>query len=193
VEESYPRVFNKGRIPIYFEHFKRAGEEVKALTEEMGIEWDTADYTPLLDWKPCRSHELKDAEFDLWLINHKLPFYTLGFTAENPWLNEMCERNGTVFNVGVNSGTAAAKEIHEGDRIWIETPSGRRAQAIARLTEGLHPEVVSIPGIFGRWMTGNPELRGKGVHFNSLLEYSFEDMDKVSAALDSCVKVKIYR
>ena len=57
--------------------------------------------------------------------------------------------------------------------------------------EGVHPEVVLVPGIFRRWMTGNPELAGKGVHFNSLLEYSFEDTDEVSAALDSCVKVKI--
>ncbi len=193
VEESYPRLSNKGRIPIYFEHFKRAGEEVKKVTEEMRVQWDTSDYTALLDWKPCGSHELKNPEFDLWLVNHKLSYYTFTFSAENPWLNEMCERDGRVFNIGINTETAKRKGITNGDAVWIETPSGKKAQAIARLTEGIHPEVISVPGVFGRWMTGNPEARGKGMHFNSLIDYSIENMDMVSAALDACVKVKVYK
>ena len=64
-------------------------------------------------------------------------------------------------------------------------------KAVARLTEGLHPETISIPGVLGRKMTGNPRARGKGVHFNSLIGYSFERLDPLSAALDACVKVKI--
>ncbi|MBI4258783.1 MAG: hypothetical protein HY619_07495, partial [Thaumarchaeota archaeon] len=191
VEELYPKLFHKGRIPIYFEHFKRAGEDLKKVTDGMGLDWDTSDYTPLLDWKPCRSHEVKDPEFDLWMVNHKLAFFTFTFSAENPWLNEMCERDGKVYNVGINADTAEKKGIEDGDMIWIETAHGRKAKAVARLTQGVHPEVISVPGVFGRWMTGNPEARGKGVHFNSMISYAFEDMDKVSAALDACIKVKI--
>jgi thiosulfate reductase/polysulfide reductase chain A len=103
----------------------------------------------------------------------------------------MCERDGKVYNVGINAQTATKKGIQNGDPLWLETPMGRKARAVARLTEGLHPQVISIPGVFGRWLTGNPEARGKGVHFNSLIQYSFENMDTVSAALDACVKVKI--
>lgn len=193
VEELYPKTFHKGRIPIYFEHFKRAGEDLKKVTDRMGLDWDTSDYTPLLDWKPCRSHEVKDPEFDLWMVNHKLTFFTFTFSAENPWLNEMCDRDGKVFNVGINAETAGKKGIKNGDLVWLETPYGRKAKAVARLTQGIHPEVISVPGVFGRWMTGNPEIRGKGVHFNSMISYAFEDMDKVSAALDACVKIKIYK
>ncbi len=193
VEELYPRPFNKGRIPVYFEHFKHAGQEVEKVTKEIGVPWDTSDYTPLLDWKPCSSHEEKNPEFDLWLVNHKLPYYTFTFSAENPWLNEMCDRDGKVYNVGINTETAKRKGIKTGDKIWIETPSGRKAQTLARVTEGIHPDVISVPGVFGRWITSNPEARGRGVHFNSLIEYTFKNMDMLSAALDACVKVKVYK
>ena len=73
----------------------------------------------------------------------------------------------------------------------LETESGRRQEALLRVTEGVHPQVLSVPGILGRWITGNPQSIGKGVHFNSLIKYSFDQIDTVSAALDSCVKVRL--
>jgi len=50
VEEAYPRPFVKPRVPIYFEHFKEAGEAVKKVTEQLGIPWDISGYQPLLEW-----------------------------------------------------------------------------------------------------------------------------------------------
>lgn len=191
--QSYPRVFSRGRIPLYLEHFIAAGEDVRRFTESRQIPWDTKDYTPLVDWRPCPAHEHSPPEFDLFVVNQKLPFLTFTFTSENPWLCELAEHNGKVFPVGINVETARKKGLANGDAIELETPAGRKARAIARLTEGVHPECLAVPGILGRWVTSNERLRGKGVHFNSLLEYDLDRLDTLSAAVDACVKVKVKR
>jgi len=99
------------------------------------------------------------------------------------------ERPALLVSAGVCG--ALAPHLNEGDLIELETPGGRKARAIARLTQGLHPECLAVPGILGRWVTANDRMRGKGVHFNSLIEYTFDRLDTLSAALDACVKVKI--
>lgn len=192
-EQSYPRVFHRGRIPLYLEHFIAAGEDVKRFTESRHIPWDTKDYAPLVDWRPCPAHEQSPPEFDLFVVNQKLPFLTFTFTSENPWLTELAEHNGKVFPVGINVDTARTKGIADGDTIELETAAGRRARAVARLTEGVHPECLAVPGILGRWVTSNERLKRRGVHFNSLLEYDLDRLDTLSAAVDICVKVKVKR
>lgn len=191
VREAYPRVFHRGRIPIYLEHFLKAGEEVRKVTQEMGLDWDTSDYVPVVEWRPCPSFPSEPTEYDLYAVNHKLTFATFTFTAENNWLNDIAERDGKVYNVGINSQIARQKGIQEGDTIRIESSSGATEIGIARLTEGLHPECISIPGVLGRKITANPRARGRGVHFNSLIGYTFDRLDMLSAALDACVRVKI--
>jgi molybdopterin-containing oxidoreductase family molybdopterin binding subunit len=113
--------------------------------------------------------------------------------SENPWLVGLARRSGKVFTIGINSRTAREKGIRDGDEIQLETPHGKRAQGIARVTEGIHPECLSVPGILGRWAVGNKATQGEGIHANSLLSYSLDRMDTVAAALDSCVKVKVQR
>jgi molybdopterin-containing oxidoreductase family molybdopterin binding subunit len=192
-EESYPRVFHKGRIPLYLEHFIGAGKEVKKFTEEHNIPWDTADYIPLTEWRPCPAHKESPAEYDLFVVNQKIPFLTLTITSENPWLVELAHHNAKVFPVAMNARTGRLKGIADRDEIEIETPSGKKIRAIARLTAGLHPECLAVASILGRWVTSNDRARGKGVHFNSLLEYTVDRLDTLSAALDACVKVKVRR
>ncbi|MEK7228647.1 MAG: hypothetical protein AAB154_01255, partial [Candidatus Binatota bacterium] len=75
----------------------------------------------------------------------------------------------------------------------LETEEGLQVEGEAMLTECIHPEAVGTAGCFGR---KSKELRlsyGKGVHFNSLLPHSIERIDSLSAALDSCVRVKVTR
>jgi len=192
-QQSYPRPFHKGRIPLYLEHFIGAGEDVKKFTEEHNIPWDTSDYIPLTEWRPCPAQTESPAEYDLFVVNHKVPFLTLSITSENPWLVELAHRNAKVFPVGMNAATGRRKGIAQGDEIEIETPGGKKVRAIARLTEGVHPECLAVSAILGRWVTANDSVRGKGVHFNSLLEYTVDRLDTLSAALDACVKVKVRR
>lgn len=191
VEQSYPRVFHKGRIPLYLEHFIGAGNEVRKFTDEHNIPWDTSDYIPLMEWRPCPAHSESPPDYDLFVVNQKLPFLTFSFTSENPWLMDLAQRNAKVFAVGINAETAKRKGINDGDEIEMETPGGRKARAVARLTQGLHPECLAVPGILGRWVSSNDRALRKGVHFNSLIEYTMDRLDTVSAALDACVKVKV--
>jgi molybdopterin-containing oxidoreductase family molybdopterin binding subunit len=190
-EQTYPRAFHKGRIPLYLEHFIGAGQDVRKFTEEHNIPWDTSDYIPLAEWRPCPAHTESPAEYDLFVVNQKVPFLTLTFTSENPWLVDLAHHNKKVFPVGMNAATGKRKGIVDGDEIELETPSGKKVRAVARLTEGLHPECLAVPAILGRWVTSNDRARGQGVHFNSLLEYTVDRLDTLSAALDACVKVKV--
>lgn len=190
---SYPRAFHDARIPLYLEHFIDAGEAVKAFTDSRNIAWDTSDYIPLVDWKPCLREDESPPEFDLWVVNQKLPFMSYSFTSENPWLVDLATRNTKVFTIGINATTAHKKGIRDGDTIVLETAGGKRAEGVARLTEGIHPECLAVPGVLGRWAVGNKGARGKGVHVNSLLTYSLDRMDTVGAALDACIKVRVSR
>jgi molybdopterin-containing oxidoreductase family molybdopterin binding subunit len=191
--QTYPRLLHKGRIPLYLEHFIGAGKEVKKFTDEHNIPWDTSDYIPLTEWRPCPAHTESPAEYDLFVINQKVPFLTLTFTSENPWLVKLAHHNAKVFPVGMHAATGRKKGIADGDEIEIETPGGTKVRGLVRLTEGVHPECLSIPAILGRWVTSNDRARGQGVHFNSLLEYTVDRLDTLSAALDACVKVRVKR
>ena len=57
---------------------------------------------------------------------------------------------------------------------------------------GIHPEVTLVWCSAGRWAEAATQ-RGepRGIHFNSLLTMDDEHMDFVSAAVDSCLRVKI--
>jgi molybdopterin-containing oxidoreductase family molybdopterin binding subunit len=190
---AYPRAFHEARIPLYLEHFIDAGEAVKEYTRSRGIEWDTTDYTALIDYKPCLTPADAPPDFDLWIVNQKLPFMSYSHSAENPWLTDLATRSTKVFTVGINAGTAARKGIRDGQEIVLETPDGRTATGVARLTQGLHPDCLNVPGVLGRWAVGNPKGEQKGIHFNSLMTYSFDRMDPVAAALDACNKVRVRR
>lgn len=192
VEEAYPRLFLKPRIPIYYEHFIQAGQELKVLTEKMGLSWDTSDYQPLPDWKPCLEFEQGEDEYDLYAVNYKLPFHTFSNTAQNPWLSELAEQHPFAYKLLINPTPAQKKGLKEGDAVWVESSAGR-VKGKVKLTQGVHPEVVAMAGTFGHWAEGMPVALGKGLHFNSLLPSALERIDPVSAAIDSCVRVRVYK
>lgn len=190
IEEAYPRPFLTPRLPIYVEYFLTAGEELRKVTDSLGIHWDTSDYQALADWKPCEAFEQRSAEHDLFVINFKLPFHSLSYTTQNGYLKELSEKNPYAYSLLLNAATARQKSIANGDRIRLTTAEGYQAEGSAYLTECIHPEVVGIAGCFGRKSRALHSF-GKGVHFNSLVPQRFERIDALSAALDSCVRVKV--
>lgn len=192
VEESYPLSFMKPRFPIYFEIMKRRGEEVAKVARGENIPWDTSDYQPLPDWKPCYAYEEGPSQYDLYVVNFKIPIHFQTITAKNPWLNEVAEHHPYAYRILINSDTARKKGIKDGERIWVESVAGK-VQGRAKVTECIHPEVVGISGGFGGWAKGRPIARGKGAHFNTLLPLREEQIDWISSAIDECVRVKVYR
>lgn len=192
LEEQYPWLAITQRIPLYYEQFLTAGEHVHQVASIMGLEWDVSDYQPLPEWKPCPSYDTPSTGHDLTVVSYTIPFHTFSTTSENPWLNEVSERHANAYKVLVNSQTAKAKGIRDGDLIWVETEEGRKVKGKAKVTECIHPQVVGIGGIFGSWAKEKPVAQGKGAHFNSLLPFGLHRVDMVSQAADSCVRVKIY-
>jgi molybdopterin-containing oxidoreductase family molybdopterin binding subunit len=190
IEEAYPRPFITPRLPIYVEYFIDAGNEVRKTADRLGIPWDTSDYQPLVAWKPCEAFEVKD-EHDLTIVNFKLPFHSLSYTTHNAFLAGLSEANPYAYSVLINAETARKKGIKDGDRIRLDSAEGYQAVGQAMLTECIHPEVVGTAGCFGRKSKGLKLSHGKGVHFNNFLPHKLERIDALSAALDSCVRVKI--
>ncbi|MBI2848893.1 MAG: molybdopterin-dependent oxidoreductase [Chloroflexi bacterium] len=192
LEEGYPRPFLKARIPIYNEFFLQTGENVKQVTEEMGVPWDTSDYQPLPEWKPCRSYEEKSSEYDLYAINYKLSFHTFSTTVENPWLTDLADHHPYAFKLLINSEVAKKKGLRDDDVVWVETVYGYKVKGKLKVTECIHPEVIAMAGTFGAWARGKPIAKGKGINFNTLLTHDVDYVDMTSTAIDSCIKVKIY-
>ena len=197
IEEVYPRVFIKGRLPIYIEHLIQVGEDLKRVTDEMGIPWDVSDYQPLVDWKPSAAYEEKRPEFDLFVVNYKTAFHTWTHTTDNIWLNEIGEHHPSAYYISINNETARRKGLKDGDEIWIEEMTGERVKGRIKLMEGIHPEVIGIAGCFGHWARSLTIAKGKGIHYEALFPARIEDylkrIDWVTCGIDWVLKVKIYK
>jgi thiosulfate reductase/polysulfide reductase chain A len=130
------------------------------------------------DWLP-------DKDYPFYLINWKEASHTHTRTFNNPFLMELAGWN----RLAINRGTAEKLGIADGDKIWVESPYGKD-QAIARVTEGIHPEVVGWQHGFGHWALGRI-ARGKGTvdgQFNKTIADPISGM-----ALHKEVCVRIYK
>ncbi|MBI4322218.1 MAG: molybdopterin-dependent oxidoreductase [Chloroflexi bacterium] len=194
IEEAYPRPFIKGRIPLYLEHYIRAGREVEKVTRELNIPWEVDDYQPMPEWKPCEAHESRDPAFPFIVTNFKVPFHTHSWSSQNPWLEDVSFQSlWEPDSILINSRAAAAQNIVDGELVWLESERGKRVRGRARVTECVHPDVVATIGLSGNWARGTPIARGNGIHLNKLIPYDLKRMDYVSAGLDACVRVKVVK
>lgn len=190
--EKFPRALKKlPRVPLYFEFLIETGAELDQAAAEVGLPIDTRSFRPLPSWHACAAQEHAPAEFDLIAVNYKLPFHAYNMTQDNPWLAEIAERHPYAYKIMINAETAAKKGIVDGDEIVLCTPAGVRAQAIAKVSECIHPEVVGIASCFGHWAKARATARGRGIHFNSLIPYGLSQIDPMAGLMDACVKVKV--
>ncbi len=86
-------------------------------------------------------------EFPLHLVTYK-PMALMGSrTANQPWLAEIPAGGPTrawEAWVEINPETAHTLGIHDRDPVWVESPVGKM-RLRARLSAGVHPDVVAIP------------------------------------------------
>jgi molybdopterin-containing oxidoreductase family molybdopterin binding subunit len=196
LEEAYPRPFIKPKNQIYFEYFKRLGREVKELTEKLSINnWDVSDYHPLPDWKSCPAFKQTKEDHDLFLVNTKVPIHSLSHTSENPYLTELSDHYGWHRDFLINPQTAEKKGLKNGDEVTVDTGEGQRMEGRITISECVHPEVLQITACYGRWAKRLPSFAKDKYDpsFNTLIPYTLERMDKLSVALDQCVRVKIMK
>lgn len=190
--ERFPRGLKKlPRVHFYFEFLLEAGRELERIAEEARLKIDTRGFKAVPTWYPCSARENAPPEFDLSLVNYKLPFQSMTMTQDNPWLADLAARHPWAYGFLINAETAARKGIHDGDPIVIETPAGARAQGVAKLSQCVHPEVIGVASSFGHWAKARPTGRGRGAHFNSLVPYRTDQIDFMAGLMDACVRVKV--
>ena len=180
-EEKYKGAFRKARLHVYHEFMTKAKEDLDRVVNELGIRWDTSDYEPLPDWKPCPSYAKRSGEYDLFLINYKMPMMAHAVGRFNPVAMQLVQSRKHLEGVLIHPDTAARLGIRDGDEVTVETWKGRSQQGRAHLTERVHPEVVASP---------QHRLK-RGVDFNYLAVLDEDTMDYVSGAVDACLLVKV--
>jgi len=193
VEEVFWKPFVHARAPLYNEWVLRAGAEIRRLAGQRGMKGvHTHEFLPLPDWFPCRATQPKEG-FDLQAIYYRVPWHSFSATYENPWLDEISQGEPYSYFIQINSATARAKSIRDGDAIEVESTDGAVVRGRARLTEGVHPEVLAVANNGGHWARGMPFARGKGVFFNQLLPMDLAHTDLVSLSMDCDARVRVRR
>jgi len=97
--------------------------------------------------------------------------------------------------VEVGQQAAEALELHDGDRVWIESAQGR-AQAAVRVRAGLWPNAVFLPPGLGhhtfvRWGRDTEDNLIVGANPNKLIEFSSEPL--TGLAVSGPTRVRISR
>ena len=190
---------NKTRHPIYFDHLKAVGDQLRENMAAHNVTlpgWDMNDlfdyYKPLPHWKPHPEH-LEPAEFDLYVVNWKTAQFqfSLSGTVENPWLMEVAQTfDPYSFSICMNRTTAARKGLKDGDKVRVESPYGK-VEGTLKTSELFHPEVVGIGGCFGRRsMHMNPAAK-LGPNYNQLLTADDGKYDPISGGMEITARVKI--
>lgn len=194
VKEMYPRPFYTARIPIYYEYFIKAGQQMKALTEKMGLKWDVTRYQPLLEWRPGPGFKEGAPGYELHAVSYKWAFLTATFSNFNPWLAELAQYHPYVGKIVLNRKYAESRGIRDGDRVRAENKRGRIVEGVALLSECIHPECVGMDHNGGNWAKSLPPRRKEtGVHFGTLLDYDMENLDVMDGAFEASPRLKVTR
>lgn len=182
-----------GRIPLYFDFMLEAKEKVEAEVAKLGIPWETDDYMPLPEWKPCVDHEIEDPDFDLFPVYWTNAINTDTWQVQNAWINEINELDESCYFLEINSGTAAAKGIASGDKVRLSNRDGDIVEGVAVVTEFVHPEcVASVGGHLGGQSDFQPIGKAKGTAVNHLVPAGDpKRMDHLCSGVDQCVRCKL--
>jgi molybdopterin-containing oxidoreductase family molybdopterin binding subunit len=190
--EKFPRALTKlPRSHLYFEFLLDAGQQLDSMSTEAGLGLDTRGFQPLPSWYPCAALKQAEPDYDLFVVNYKLPFHGNTMTQDNPWLADLAVRHPLGYKYLLNAQTAARKQIADGDEVLLETGAGARASGIVKVSQCVHPEVIGIASSFGHWGQARKTGRRRGTHFNSLVPYRVSQIDAMAGLMDACVKVKI--
>ena len=190
-EEVYWRPFVDARVPIYWDFLVPLGEKTAAIAEPRGLKIPREYYQPLPDFLPCPSHECKKADFDFYGFYYRDAIQTNSFTMENAWLDETARLDPYSYTIAINADVGKKKGLHDGEMIWVENEKGRRVKGRVKLTQAIHPEGLGIAANAGHWSDGMPVAKGKGVHYNDLLELDWDHVSPINLNPDLCVRLKV--
>ncbi len=124
------------------------------------------DYTAFPSWR-TPTKDQSPSDYDLTLISYKRIEFKQSRSTFFPLLNELVPKQRLL----INSATAAAKGIGEGDSVYVEshnalTGETRSIQTVAQLVEFVRPDTVVLHHHYGLWV--HPVARESGPTPNAL-------------------------
>jgi anaerobic selenocysteine-containing dehydrogenase len=191
--------YPKARLPLYLEEFAshriRLESEFKekGITRKSGNDFVLNQLRPLPIWEPHPEHKASQ-EFDLYCINYKNMQHHFACNIGNGWLMELTEdQDPYALNIMINSKTAKARALKDGDLIEIESFMGGKIEGKVKTTNLIHEDVLGIAGAYGIQTSNfNPKAK-RGPAFGDLLKLSEENFNPLKINLDRDIKVKIRR
>ena len=189
--ERYPRaVLKLPRVPVYFPEIMERGQDLKAVLDQLKLDWDLSSYEAVPVWSGCWSHKTRQSD-QFFLVNYKLPFQTSTTTQYNPWLAELSQHHPRALAVSLNPATGKRLGIADKEEIELRGVNGHAERAVARLSECVHPDVVAVASCFGHWSHHQPPGVPRGINFNAFVPLNIRGMEMLSGDYDSCALVTI--
>jgi anaerobic selenocysteine-containing dehydrogenase len=107
-----------------------------------------------------------------------------------PWAQEIfLPMHGMGWNtlVEINSETAKALKLKEGQVVWLESQF-QKIKTRVKFSEGVHPEVVAMPLGQGHYSYGKWQ-KGIGVNPNEIIGVDYDPISGQAAFFNTRVKV----
>ena len=107
-----------------------------------------------------------------------------------PWAQEIflpMQGIGWETPVEINSETAKSLRLRDGQAVWVESPF-QKIKARLKVSEGVHPEVVTLPMGQGHYSYGTWQ-KGIGVNPNEIIGVDYDSMSGQSAFFNTRVKI----
>jgi thiosulfate reductase/polysulfide reductase chain A len=136
---------------------------------------------PLPDFVP--TEDRPSSAYPFHIINWKEALHTHSRTMNNRWLMQFHGEN----ELWININKAQTLGIGDGDIVTVENQYGK-AQARAKVTRRIHPDVVGMVHGFGHW-AGGPVAQGKGTNDGQFVPGKAERLSGMAAHKDGAVRV----
>jgi len=131
-----------------------------------------------------------NGDYDLYAITFKDIQLNFGESLSNPWIKDIVYRDPVHTALQLNTKTAKAKGLADGDLVLVESQYGKIYGRLG-LTEGIHPETIGVSNSLSRMMSQNAGVPYGGGHFNDMLPADLENTDACSAQCESVCRVKL--
>jgi phenylacetyl-CoA:acceptor oxidoreductase len=200
----YPLIEDKGlrfELP-YQERYFRMGKELANRLHETDVHWwdrQLAEYEPLPKWTDLnklwdelieKNHNVKAADYPFWLLTGRSMQYAWGANVGIQMMKEVADNVFGHDGIIMNAGKAAELGISDGDEIEVTSPVAS-TRGIARLRQGVRPDVIIMIAQFGQWKTPYAkDLKRTGL--NKLVPMNQDYLDGSGSSIDG-TKVYITR